>query len=99
MTIKTIKTDDYESSLDEADYARHIHSMNRDMIRQRLAGRGPFIVRTSDGKEFRVPHPEFVLVGRYNVIIEQPRGLLDIIDPMHIVSIRPPRRIAEKAAR
>jgi len=70
--------------------------MNRDMIRERLRGRGPLIVRTSDGKQYRVAHPEFVLIGRYNVVIEQPKGLLDIIDPLHIVSIRPPRRKAQK---
>jgi len=50
------------------------------------------IIRTSDGKEFRVPHPEFVLVGRHNVVIEDAKGLLDIIDPMHVVSIRPGTR-------
>ena len=63
--------------------------MNRELIRQQLAGRGSFVIRTSDGKEFSVPHPEFVLVGRHNVVIEDDNGLLDIIDPLHVVSIRP----------
>jgi len=66
--------------------------MNREIIRQQLSGRGPFIIRTSDGKEFAVPHGEFVFVGRHNLIIEDPKGLLDILDPMHVVSIRPGRR-------
>ena len=70
--------------------------MNRDMIREQLRGRGPLIVRTSDGKQYRVAHPEFVLIGRYNVVIEQRKGLLDILDPLHIVSIRPPRRKGQK---
>jgi hypothetical protein len=66
--------------------------MNRDIIRQQLAGRGPFTIRTSDGEQFTVPHTEFVLIGRRNIVIEDAKGLLDIIDPMHVVSIRPGRR-------
>ena len=63
--------------------------MNRDMIRRQLVGQKPLIIRTSDGKQFAVPHPEFVLVGRHNIVIEDETGLLDIIDPLHVVSIRP----------
>jgi hypothetical protein len=63
--------------------------MNRELIRQRLVGNKPLAIRTSDGKEFIVPHPEFVLVGRHNIVIEDAKGLLDIIDPLHVVSIRP----------
>jgi hypothetical protein len=66
--------------------------MNRDLIRQQLQGPGAVIIRTSDGKEFPAPHPEFVLVGRHNVVIETENGLLDILDPLHIVSIRPAMR-------
>ena len=66
--------------------------MNRELIRQQLVGQGPFIIRTSDGKEFPVPHPEFVLIGRHNIVIEDQKGLLDIIDPLHVVSIRPGTR-------
>lgn len=62
--------------------------MNRELIRQQLVGQGPFVMRTSDGKQFSVPHPEFVLIGRHNIVIETPDGLLDIIDPLHVVSIR-----------
>jgi hypothetical protein len=73
--------------------------MNRELIRQQLIGQGPFLIRTSDGKEFPVPHPEFVLIGRHNIVIEDAKGLLDIIDPLHVVSIRPgARRKARKAA-
>ena len=63
--------------------------MNRELIRQQLIGQGPFLIRTSDGKVFPVPHPEFVLIGRHNIVIEDAKGLLDIIDPLHVVSIRP----------
>ena len=66
--------------------------MNRVLIRQQLTGRGPFTIRTSDGKQFVVPHSESIMVGHHNLIIERTDGLLDIIDPMHVVSIRPGRR-------
>ncbi len=62
--------------------------MNRDLIREQIQGVGPFIVRTSDGKEYEVPHPEFVMVGRYNLVIENARGVMVIIDPLHVVSIQ-----------
>ncbi len=69
-----------------------IKRMNREIIRQQLVGQKPLTIRTSDGKEFPVPHPEFVLVGRHNIVIEDENGLLDIIDPLHVVSIRPGSR-------
>lgn len=71
--------------------------MNRDLIRQRLVGNKPVTLRTSDGQEFAVQHPEFVLVGRHHIVIEDEKGLLDIVDPLHVVSIRPGvRRKAHK---
>ena len=66
--------------------------MTNALIRQQLTGRGPFIVRTTDGKEYLAPHSEFILVGHHNLVIETEDGLLDIIDPLHVVSIRPGRR-------
>lgn len=66
--------------------------MNREVILKQLHQPGPLLVRTSDGKEFPVPHPEFVFVGRFNVAIEDERGGMDILDPLHIVSIRPAAR-------
>ena len=66
--------------------------MNCVLIRQQLTGRGPFTIRTSDGKEYVVPHSEFILIGHHNLVIEDAKGLLDIIDPVHVVSIRPGRR-------
>jgi hypothetical protein len=73
--------------------------MNRELIRQQLIGQGPFLIRTSDGKKFPVPHPEFVSIGRHNIVIEDAKGLLDIIDPLHVVSIRPnSRRKINKSA-
>ncbi len=62
--------------------------MNVQTIRKRLSEDGPFIVRTSDGEKYSVPHPEFVWVGRYNVVIEDEQGGIDVIDPLHVVAIR-----------
>ncbi len=63
--------------------------MNRDLIRQHLASREGSIIRASDGRQYAVAHPEFVLIGKHNIVVEHPNGYLDIIDPLHIVSIRP----------
>lgn len=72
--------------------------MNRDDIRENLRGSGSFVIRTSDGKQYSVPHPEFAMVGRYNVVVEDRKGGMDIIDPLHIVSIRPAGKRRAKAA-
>lgn len=61
--------------------------MNVQTIRRRLSKQAPFIVRTSDGQEYPVPHPEFVMVGRYNLILEEEDGGVEIIDPLHVVAI------------
>ena len=66
--------------------------MNRELIRQHLRRAGPSIIRTTDGKEYRVAHAEFVLIGKHNVVVEQQSGVLDIIDPLHVVSVRPARK-------
>jgi hypothetical protein len=62
--------------------------MNTEQMRKRLQGQGPHRLRTSDGREYLVPHPELVLVGRRNVVIEDEAGMLEVMDPMHVVSIR-----------
>lgn len=62
--------------------------MNREAIIRNLRRASPLVIRTSDGNEFPVPHPEFVLVGRFNVAVEDEGGGFDLIDPLHIVSIR-----------
>ena len=62
--------------------------MNVEMIRHRLKEKGPHVLRTSDGHEYPVPHPEFVLVGRRNIVVEEANGFINIIDPLHVVAIR-----------
>lgn len=66
--------------------------MNSDAIRKQLVGPGPFIIRTSDGKEFTAQHGEFVGITRHYMIVEDENGGVDMVDPMHVVSIRPVRK-------
>ncbi|MBM3838939.1 MAG: hypothetical protein FJ398_13425 [Verrucomicrobia bacterium] len=67
--------------------------MTVELLRKRLRSGGPHVVRASDGKEYAIPHPEFVfpefvLVGRHNLIIEEEDGFVEIVDPLHVVAIR-----------
>ena len=45
--------------------------MNLEPIRQRVSGRGfhSFALRTSDGREFAVRHPEMVLVAPRSIAV------------------------------
>ncbi|MBI4624580.1 MAG: hypothetical protein HY736_15355 [Verrucomicrobia bacterium] len=63
--------------------------MKPDIIRANLNGPGPFVICTSDGKEYKVPHMDFLFVGRHNLAFENARGGVVIIDPAHVVAISP----------
>ena len=63
--------------------------MNTETIKKQTSGAGPFIIRTSDGKEYHAPHSEFIGFTRHYMMVEDANGVLDIIDPMHVVAIRP----------
>jgi len=63
--------------------------MNIERIRRKLTGGfRPFVIRTSDGREFRVPHPEFILIAPHEVGVVSNDGYIDTLDPLHITSIR-----------
>lgn len=66
--------------------------MNVEKIRKRL-GRGfrPFVLRTSDGREFEVPHPEFIALGKFDVAVVDSEGDINLLDALHIVSIKTPK--------
>jgi hypothetical protein len=70
--------------------------MNTKTMQQHLLGPGPFLIRTSDGKQYSVPHGEFVGFTKHYVMIEDASGVLDIVDPVHVVSVRP---VAKRRAR
>jgi hypothetical protein len=62
--------------------------MNIDRIRRRLTGGfKPFILRTSDGREYDVPHPEFIFIAKFDVVVMDKEGEIDILDPAQIVSL------------
>ena len=65
------------------------HTVNTEVIKKQITGPGPFLIRTSDGNEYAAPHSEFVGYTRHYLMIEDAKGGLDIVDPLHVVSIRP----------
>ena len=67
----------------------NVSAMDLDLIRKKLPGGfRPFVIRTSDGREFKVPHPEFIAVGKYEVAVVDRDGHIDTLAPLHIVSIK-----------
>jgi hypothetical protein len=63
--------------------------VNIQELRKRLTGGfRPFAIRTTDGQEFTVPHPEFMLVGKYTIAVLDKQGYINNLDPLHIVSAR-----------
>ncbi len=49
----------------------------------------PFVIRTADGKSFRVDHPDFVIAGSDApyVLLEEPSGHIHRINVMLITSL------------
>jgi len=66
--------------------------MNTETIRKQTSGAGPFVIRTSDGKQYKAPHGDFIGFTRHFMMIEDEKGGLDIIDPLHVVAIRAARK-------
>jgi hypothetical protein len=62
--------------------------MNLEHIRKRVRnGFRPFAIRLSDGRRVRVPHSEFIMVGRNVVAVLGKDDVVSTIDALHIVSI------------
>ena len=64
--------------------------MNLERIRERLFGGGfqPFAVRTSDGREYRVRHPEMILVAPRSLAVVDRDGEIVTVDALHVVAIK-----------
>ena len=75
--------------------------MNLERIRQRLSGGGlqPFALRTSDGREYPVRHPERVLVAPRSVAVVDREGEIVTLDALHIVAIKNLRARTNGAAK
>lgn len=66
--------------------------MTIEDIRKRLVGGfTPFTIRTSDGEKFPVPHREFIFVTEKRIVVADKKGYVNVIDPLHIVSIEEAR--------
>jgi hypothetical protein len=64
--------------------------VNLEAIRQRLSGGGfhPFALRTSDGREYAVRHPEMILVAPRSLALVDRDGEIVTLDALHIVAIK-----------
>jgi hypothetical protein len=67
-----------------------IRSVSIQELKSKVSGDGfrPFAIRTTDGQEFEIPHPEFILIGKQSLAVLDKRGFIKNIDPLHIVSAR-----------
>ncbi len=64
--------------------------MNLEQIRLRISGGGfhPFALRTSDGREYAVRHPEMLLVAPRSLAVVDRDGEIVTLDALHIVAIK-----------
>lgn len=64
--------------------------MSVQELKKRVSGGGfrPFTIRTTDGQKFNIPHPEFILIGKFAIAIVDKEGYINLIDPLHVVSAR-----------
>jgi hypothetical protein len=67
-----------------------IPSVSVQELKKRVSGGGfrPFAIRTTNGQEFEIPHPEFILFGKYSIAVRDKSGFINNIDPLHVVSMR-----------
>jgi hypothetical protein len=62
--------------------------MNLDRIRERLQnGFKPFVLELSSGKRLKVPHPDFISIGKSVVVVIGPNDSITSADALHIVSL------------
>ena len=62
--------------------------MNLEHIRERLQnGFEPFVITTTDGRHFDVPHTDFIAVGKNVVVVLDAKDHSTKIDALHIVSV------------
>lgn len=64
--------------------------MDLGRIRQRVSGGDfrAFALRTSDGREYAVRHPELVLIGPRSVAVLDRDGEIVTVDSLHVVAIK-----------
>ena len=88
-------------AFDRAAGRRYARRMNLERIRLRVSGGGfhPFALRTSDGREYAVRHPEVVLVAPRSLAVVDRDGEIVTLDGLHIVAIKNLRARTNGAAK
>ena len=62
--------------------------MSTEQIRLRLRGGfKPFVLHLSDGRHFKIAHPEFIPVGKGIVVVLREDDLVETLDALHITSV------------
>ena len=62
--------------------------MNVQRIRDLITGGfEPFVIKTSDGQVYDVPHPEFVAIGQGVVVVIGKNDRVNTLDPLHITAV------------
>lgn len=73
--------------------------LNLKPVRDRLEGAfSPFVIHLSDGRQFLIPHRDFIAVGKNVVSIVDPHDSTHTVDALDIVSISDPPKKRRKAA-
>jgi hypothetical protein len=75
--------------LDRAWERRKTQRVNIERIRKKVTGGfRPFVIRTSDGREYSVPHPEFILLAPHSIAVVDEDGDIVTIDSLHITALK-----------
>jgi hypothetical protein len=62
--------------------------MNLERIRERLQnGFKPFVLELSSGKRVKVPHPDFISIGKSVVVVIGPNDSITSANALHLVSL------------
>src|SRR5262245_13620863 len=87
--ICCVTTANKRLEIDHRRFREYPFRMNVEKIRRRLVGGfRPFVLRASDGRHYEIPHPEFILIGKRDVAVVDKDGDIDILEPLHIVSLK-----------
>jgi hypothetical protein len=67
--------------------------MNREQIEKAIEGGGPFTIRMADGREYEVPHRDFISLppkGAYAIVyeVDSESGVFDVLPMLTMTGIR-----------
>ena len=74
----------------------HVDTIREAVRRQPFV---PFVLRLNEGREFRIPHPEYIAVSRREVyVIDAETDLGIFLEPILIASVEPEPRPPQSQA-